>query len=77
MTLVPIAAFEAGALLSLLLPTVMLTALVVWYVFFVRRAPGPADGSEPANPASNPAQGAASDPGQGAATEAERPPKDV
>lgn len=50
MPAVPIAAFLAGALLSLLLPTLLLTALVVWYTRFVKRAPGPADGSEPANP---------------------------
>jgi len=43
MSTVPIAAFLAGALLSLLLPTLLLTALVVWYTVFIRRAPGPAD----------------------------------
>lgn len=53
MPLVPIAAFLAGALLSLLLPTLLLIALAVWYLRFVRRAPGPAGASEPAMPASD------------------------
>jgi hypothetical protein len=52
--LVPIAAFLAGSLLSLLLPTLLLIALVVWYVRFIGRVPGPADVSEPARPASGP-----------------------
>jgi hypothetical protein len=40
-TLIPIAAFLAGSLLSILLPTCLLTALVVWYLRFVRRMPDP------------------------------------
>jgi len=52
--LVPIAAFLTGALLSLLLPTLLLIALVVWYVRFIGRAPGPADAAEPARPAPDP-----------------------
>ena len=42
MTLIPMAAFLAGALLSILLPIGLLISLVVWYVRFVlRRVPGP------------------------------------
>jgi hypothetical protein len=37
--LLPVAAFLAGALLSLLLPVALLTALSLWYMFFVRRVP--------------------------------------
>ena len=37
MPLIPIAAFLAGALLSLLLPTSLLIALTIWYTIFVRR----------------------------------------
>jgi hypothetical protein len=73
--LVPIAAFLAGALLSLLLPALMLTALVVWYAVFIRRAPGPADGSEPATPTTHATP--ASDPAESAATEAAPSPKEV
>ena len=51
MPLVPIAAFLTGALLSLLLPTVLLIALTVWYFRFIDRAPGPADASAPAGSA--------------------------
>ena len=58
MPLVPIAAFLAGSLLSLLLPIALLIALVVWYVRLIERAPGPADVSEPARPASDPAKSA-------------------
>jgi hypothetical protein len=55
---VPIATFLAGSLLSLLLPTLLLIALVVWYFRFIDRAPGPADGSEPARPPTDPAKSA-------------------
>jgi hypothetical protein len=55
--LVPIAAFLAGALLTLLLPVALLIALVVWYWMFSTRVPETADriepGREPA--AANPA----------------------
>lgn len=44
--MIPTATFLAGALLSLLLPTIMLTLLVVWYVLFFRRVPDTADGEE-------------------------------
>ena len=37
--MVPIAAFLAGALLSLLLPVLLLIALAVWYLMFLRRVP--------------------------------------
>lgn len=39
MTIVPIAAFLAGALLTLLLPVGLLIALSVWYWFFSARVP--------------------------------------
>ena len=39
MPLLPIASFLAGALLSLLIPAVMLTALVVWHMLFIRTVP--------------------------------------
>jgi hypothetical protein len=48
--LVPIASFLAGSLLSLLLPTLLLIALVVWYVRFIGRSPGPAEVSQPTTP---------------------------
>jgi hypothetical protein len=50
----PIATFLAGALLSLLLPTIMLTALVVWYLLFIRRVPETGDENEPLTPEPNP-----------------------
>jgi hypothetical protein len=43
MLALPIAAFLAGALLSLLLPVLLLIALVVWYWAFVARVPGPSE----------------------------------
>ncbi len=46
MPLVPIAAFLAGALLTLLLPVALLIALVVWYWLFSVRVPETADASE-------------------------------
>ena len=58
MPTVAIAAFLAGALLSLLLPTLLLTALAVWYTWFVRRAPGPPDRADA--PAASAAGGSAS-----------------
>jgi uncharacterized membrane protein YhaH (DUF805 family) len=51
--MIPIAAFFAGALLSLLLPICLLIALVVWYTMFVRRMPdpgAPAGAEAPATP---------------------------
>lgn len=52
MPLVPIAAFLAGALLTLLLPVLLLIALVVWYWWFSVRVPETAEvsqrGSDPA-----------------------------
>jgi hypothetical protein len=69
MTLVPIASFLAGSLLSLLLPTLLLIALVVWYLGFFRRVP---DTPEPPDSASRAAASEAApsasppdDPGQG------------
>ncbi len=56
MPLVPFAAFLAGALLTLLLPVLLLIALVVWYWWFSVRVPetanGPEAGTDPA--AANP-----------------------
>ncbi len=46
MTLMPIASFLAGSLLSLLLPVLLLIALVVWFDRLFRRAGQPADTSE-------------------------------
>jgi K+ transporter len=46
----PEATFLEGALLSLLLPTLLLIALTVWYVMFVRRVPESTEGGEPAQP---------------------------
>lgn len=48
MTIVPIAAFLAGALMTLLMPVTLLIALAVWYWMFSVRVPNTADGSEPA-----------------------------
>jgi hypothetical protein len=45
--LVPIAAFLAGALLTLLLPVALLIALVVWYWWVSVRVPDTAEESEP------------------------------
>ena len=50
MPLVPIAAFLAGALLTILLPLALLIALGVWYWMFSVRVPDTADGSEPGTP---------------------------
>jgi len=47
---VPIAAFLAGALLTLLLPIALLIALVVWYWLFSLRVPETAEGTEPGTP---------------------------
>ena len=46
MPLVPIAAFLTGALLTLLLPVLLLIALVVWYYMVSSRVPDTADGPE-------------------------------
>lgn len=45
-----IASFLAGSLLSLLLPTIMLILLVVWYMAFLRRVPEPTDDQPVPNP---------------------------
>jgi hypothetical protein len=44
--IVPIAAFLAGALLSILLPLVLVVALLAWYDVLVRRRGEPADTSD-------------------------------
>lgn len=46
MPLVPIAAFLAGALLTILLPVALLISLVVWYWVFSVRVPETAEGRE-------------------------------
>lgn len=46
MPVVPIAAFLAGALLTILLPVALLIALVVWYWAFSVRVPETAEGPE-------------------------------
>src|SRR5579884_1379490 len=46
----PIATFLAGALLSLLIPTIMLTALSVWYMLFLRRVPDTVEEDKPGLP---------------------------
>jgi hypothetical protein len=68
--LIPIASFLAGALLSLLLPVLLLIALTVWYIAFIRRVPETGE-PEPARAAANPgpdapaAAAAGSAPGDG------------
>lgn len=47
MASVPIAAFLAGSLLTLLLPVGLLIALVVWYWLFSVRVPENVDGRAP------------------------------
>lgn len=44
------ATFLAGSLLTLLIPTIMLTALVVWYTMFIRRVPETEEGDKPGLP---------------------------
>jgi hypothetical protein len=51
--LIPIADFLAGSLLSLLLPVLLLIALVVWYMMFLRRVPDTGE-QELAGPPANP-----------------------
>ena len=47
--------FLAGAIISLVIPTALLVAMVIWYHLQVRRAPGPPKatprGATPDNPA--------------------------
>ncbi len=65
MTVIPIAAFLAGALLTLLLPVALLIALVVWYWVFSQRVPETTDqaGPDTATAAANPLQSAKSESG--------------
>jgi hypothetical protein len=53
----PIASFLAGSLLSLLLPALLLIALTVWYLMFLRRVPETSEPELPGPPA-NPPPGA-------------------
>ncbi len=54
MPLVPIAAFLAGALLTILLPLALLIALAAWYWAVAMRVPGTTETSEPGTePAAN------------------------
>jgi hypothetical protein len=48
--LIPIASFLAGSLLTLLIPAIMLTLLVVWYTLFIRRVPETTKGEKPGLP---------------------------
>lgn len=59
MLVVPFATFMAGALLTLLLPVLLLIALVAWYWWFSARVPETDDLSRsPAEPATaNPGPG--------------------
>ncbi len=59
MTMIPIASFLAGALLTIFMPLVLLIALVVWYMVAVRRFRGetPASPSARAQPGGNPSGG--------------------
>ena len=61
MSVVPIAAFLAGALLTILLPIALLIALTVWYWQFSSRVPDTAGGPEPrtTTATASPAPGAA------------------
>jgi hypothetical protein len=70
MTLMPIASFLAGSLLSILLPTLLLIALVVWYLKVVRRVPETGDATE--LPSAAPGAGSA----QGTRPEANPPPSE-
>jgi hypothetical protein len=49
--LIPIASFLAGSLLSLLLPVLLLIALSVWYVAFIRRVPDTPESEQLSMPA--------------------------
>jgi hypothetical protein len=64
---VPIAAFLAGSLLTLLLPVALLIALGVWYWMFSARVSDTPDGRDAATPP------AVSDPGLTAAEPASHP----
>jgi hypothetical protein len=65
-TLIPIAAFLAGSLLTILLPIGLLIALMAWYVTFVRRVPGPDATSATEAPATAPGGGRAAPAADGA-----------
>ena len=47
MSVLPIASFLAGSLLTLLLPVGLLIALAVWYLLFLRRVPETTDTDKP------------------------------
>lgn len=51
MSMLPIADFLAGSLLTLLLPVTLLIVLVLWYWKFSASVPNTADGGEPTKPA--------------------------
>jgi hypothetical protein len=57
LSMLPIADFLAGSLLTLLMPVALLIALVAWYWWFSARVPETAKGDKTARPA------AASNPG--------------
>jgi hypothetical protein len=54
---VPIAAFLAGALMTLLMPVALLIALSVWYWVFSARVPDAKGDSGPAGPVTPPLTG--------------------
>jgi hypothetical protein len=60
---VPIATFLAGALLTLLLPVLLLVALVVWYWWFSARVPETSGADVAAAPAAGESAPAMAHPG--------------
>jgi hypothetical protein len=67
--------FLAGSILSLLIPTLLLIALVVWYVKFIQRVPETGEGEDAAaiaagNPRTAADPAPAANPGPGGAPEA-------
>ena len=70
--------FLAGSILSLLIPTVLLTALIIWYVKFIQRVPETGEGEDAAaaaNPGSSAGPAAARDPGPADAPGGAPPPE--
>ena len=77
MPLVPIAAFLAGALLSIFLPTLLLIALVVWYWWkFSTRVPDTREADVPPAPAAREAAPATANPGPSAPSGYGTPPSE-
>jgi hypothetical protein len=78
MTLIA-SSFLAGSILSLLIPTLLLTALIIWYVKFIQRVPDTTEGEKAAGATPNPGPTAASasapNPGPAAAPGGTPPPE--